>query len=408
MSYLKKPNKISLENGPIYIMGKKFHSNNPYEHLTASEPVIYDFIDANKLSSLNESYIYPSIPIGKPAAEEDHAARLSYSINNSDLFGSPQLSTSPFSILSNNKNFNVNQKPKSDFFLVDDHMTASLANNLKTKKQSSHDSMQLQHLNTMKTSIEKEIQSRLWFTYRKDFAAINGNPKYTSDCGWGCMLRSAQMLVAQGLLLHFFGKDWSLYNKLRAHEYRLYKNIISLFNDRPSKHCPFGIHQLLEIADKKQIGNPNLENLNDVSRVGSWFGPTSVCQLMKEAIEEADSLDSCVLLDQVKIYVAQDCTVYKQDVIELCAINKEAPGGAEMQIKPCILLVSVRLGGEELNEIYVPSLKKFLELDSCIGMIGGKPRHSLYFIGYQADKIVYLGNFVFYQNIYFYILKKFY
>ena len=388
MSYLKKPNKISLENGPIYIMGKKFHSSNPYEHLTASEPIIYDFIDANKLSSLNESYIYPSIPI----VEDDHAARLSYSINNSDLFGSPTLSTSPFSILSNTKN--LNQKPKSDFYLVDEQMTASLANNLnKNKKQPmNQDTMQLQHLNTMKTSIEKEIQSRLWFTYRKDFAAINGNPKYTSDCGWGCMLRSAQMLVAQGLLMHFFGKDWSLYNKFRTHEYRLYKNIISLFNDRLSKHCPFGIHRLLEIADKKQIGNPNLENLNDVSRVGSWFGPTSVCQLMKEAIEEADSLDSCFLLDQVKIYVAQDCTVYKQDVIELCAINKEALDGAEVQIKPCILLVSVRLGGDELNEIYVPSLKKFLELDSCIGMIGGKPKHSLYFIGYQADKIVYLGN----------------
>lgn len=193
--------------------------------------------------------------------------------------------------------------------------------------------------------------------------------------------------------MHHFNKEWSLYNKFKPNQYSLYKEIVSLFNDRPSQSCPFGIHRLLEIADKKLIGNPNLENLpqysssnnqnkklgtnENLSRVGSWFGPTSVCLLMKEALNEASSNP---LLNQIKIYVAQDCTIYKQDIIDMCMTNAES----SPVFKPCIILISVRLGGEDLNEIYIPSLKAFLEMDTCIGMIGGKPKHSLYFVGYQG------------------------
>lgn len=446
VSYLKKPNKISLENGPIYILGKKFNSNNSYERTTTDfvnnynnngslgsstnnytktnsnngsykpDSLPFDFIDANKLNSLNESYICPSMPIqvkqNTLKDDENLYMKQNASINSNEFLSvgtsleKSQLSTSPFSS-SQLKNFtNYPIKNKTDYCIVDglsynaaepnklltiDHKNKANGNNNPGKSVLS-DYMQLQHLDLQKTSLEQEIQSRLWFTYRKDFEPLNGNLKYTSDCGWGCMLRSAQMLIGQGLLVHFFGKEWSLYNKFKNYEYNVYKEIISLFNDRSSKNCPFGIHRLLEIADHKKIGNPNFEsskngkilNPNDFSRVGSWFGPSSVCLLMKEALIQSSS----PLLNQtrIKIYVAQDCTVYKKDVIDMCMGKTET----ESDFKPCLILISVRLGGEELNEIYIPSLKLFFEMDMCIGMIGGKPKHSLYFMGYQGEKVIYL------------------
>ena len=44
--------------------------------------------------------------------------------------------------------------------------------------------------------------SMFWFTYRCDFPEIKPYG-ITSDAGWGCMIRSAQMLLAHALRLHY-------------------------------------------------------------------------------------------------------------------------------------------------------------------------------------------------------------
>ena len=51
-------------------------------------------------------------------------------------------------------------------------------------------------------------QSLLWFSYRSDFPAI-GDTGYTSDVGWGCTLRTAQMLLANAFMHHFAGHGTS-------------------------------------------------------------------------------------------------------------------------------------------------------------------------------------------------------
>ena len=47
-----------------------------------------------------------------------------------------------------------------------------------------------------------------WFSYRKNFSKIKDNDKiYTSDAGWGCMIRSSQMILAQGIYKIFSMKN---------------------------------------------------------------------------------------------------------------------------------------------------------------------------------------------------------
>lgn len=57
----------------------------------------------------------------------------------------------------------------------------------------------------------------------------------------------------------------------------------------------------------------------------------------------------------------------------------------EGQWKPLILLVPVRLGLEKFNSVYAPPLTALFSLKQGIGIIGGRPKHSMYFIGFQGD-----------------------
>ncbi|OTF71806.1 cysteine protease ATG4D-like protein [Euroglyphus maynei] len=83
------------------------------------------------------------------------------------------------------------------------------------------------------------------------------------------------------------------------------------------------------------------------------------------------------------------------DVIDLCQTGNQHTNSntiindnCDDQWRSIIILIPVRLGGDEFNKFYSSYLKQILSFSSCLGIIGGKPRHSLYFVGFQDDKLL--------------------
>ncbi|CAL1543844.1 unnamed protein product [Lymnaea stagnalis] len=244
----------------------------------------------------------------------------------------------------------------------------------------------------------KDFASRIWLTYRRHFYPIPGTSLNT-DCGWGCMLRSGQMLIAQCLVTHYLTRDWRLYDSQTETQTTFYREIIRWFSDpidTPSDKTPFCLHHLAKYG------------LNHHKKPGEWYGPTSVAYIFRDAFTHASQ--SLPILSQLCIYVAQDCTVYIKDVINLCTSKQRSEsitsssdstqaevngdtfseGSNDTWLRSLIILIPMRLGGEVMNEIYAPCVKGLLSQNNCMGIIGGKPKHSLYFLGWQEDKLIYL------------------
>uniref|UniRef100_A0A8C1JCB1 Cysteine protease n=1 Tax=Cyprinus carpio TaxID=7962 RepID=A0A8C1JCB1_CYPCA len=273
----------------------------------------------------------------------------------------------------------------------------------------------------------KDFTSRVWLTYRKEFPTLPGST-ITSDCGWGCTLRAGQMILAQALLLHILGRDWTWAEALtlepldtetwtssaarrlvatleasiqgervQVTQQRLcaaqggakeaesylqeayHRTIVSWFGDGPS--ALLGIHRLVQLG------------MTSGKRAGDWYGPAVMAHILRKAVDEA--VDA--MLKGISVYVAQDCTVYSADVIDSHSGQTGShsdPQGLNSEAAPdsraVIILIPVRLGGEKINPEYLSFVKSILSLEYCIGIIGGKPKQAYYFVGFQDDSLIYM------------------
>lgn len=79
-----------------------------------------------------------------------------------------------------------------------------------------------------------DVFSTMWITYRSGFPKMEPYG-YTDDSGWGCMLRSAQMLMIQALQRHMLGRcakksSTDRYNSTALSRERLYSCYVALLD----------------------------------------------------------------------------------------------------------------------------------------------------------------------------------
>ncbi len=148
-----------------------------------------------------------------------------------------------------------------------------------------------------------DFESRVWMTYRTEFELIprSADPKaisalsfamrlktsfgdqtgFTSDTGWGCMIRSGQSLLANALLVSRFGRgmspsgcssivlltcgftDWR-----RATDPNAEREILPLFAD--DTRAPYSLHNFVNHGAVACGKYP-----------GEWFGPSATARCIQ-------------------------------------------------------------------------------------------------------------------------------
>ncbi|KAA0712931.1 Cysteine protease ATG4C [Triplophysa tibetana] len=251
----------------------------------------------------------------------------------------------------------------------------------------------------------RDFTSRVWLTYREEIPALPGST-LTSDCGWGCTLRAGQMILAQALLLHILGRDWTwpeamtlepldtetwtsstarklvatLEASLQGERAQVnhcpaqggaeeadsylkeahHRTIVSWFGDGHS--AQLGVHRLVQLG------------MTSGKQAGDWYGPAVVAHILRQANVQ---------------------TVYSADVIDSHSGQTGSPSDPQgvdtiPDGRAVVILIPVRLGGEKINPEYFSFVKSILSLDYCIGIIGGKPKQAYYFVGFQDDSLIYM------------------
>ncbi|KXN81870.1 Cysteine protease ATG4 [Leucoagaricus sp. SymC.cos] len=217
-----------------------------------------------------------------------------------------------------------------------------------------------------------------------------GEKTWSSDSGWGCMLRTGQSLLANALIHAHLGRDWRRppYPVYTA-DYATYVQILTWFFDTPSPEAPFSVHRMALAG--KEAGTD----------VGQWFGPSVAAGAIKRltnAFPQAGlgvSVAKDGVLSQTDVFLAShfpltDPQTSPASIRSPRGGHKPPPPGSTWGDRPVLVLIGLRLGIEGVNPIYYDTIKTLFTFPQCIGIAGGRPSSSYYFVGSQADNLFYL------------------
>ncbi|KAF9958403.1 Cysteine protease atg4b, partial [Modicella reniformis] len=215
-----------------------------------------------------------------------------------------------------------------------------------------------------------DFQSKLWFTYRKDMARLEPS-FFNSDAGWGCMMRTGQSLLAQAFVNVMLGRDWGIHLPSTDDIVRKYRTLLGWFADEPERH--YSIHNIAK------------SGLALDKRVGEWFGPSTVAHALRRLSQRHPD---CPL----SIMVPMDNTLRTSDIIQAATDDHQEGGhGSTERAKwtPIVILLPARYGLEKLTERYIGNLKRLFRLPQFLGIAGGRPGRSLYFVACQGSELFY-------------------
>ena len=278
-----------------------------------------------------------------------------------------------------------------------------------------------------------------WFSYRKDFDQIKDKETiYTSDAGWGCMLRVSQMILAQGLYklysmknLEQFITEYISYfydNKIPVkllNKSKDNKNDIIINNKKDDEFNnnnkdkeddeTFDDFLIIDVAKECRISFVDLsmemikglENMSDRSnnkkyitppfslrnyiktenkitkngkKVGQWFSNYDVIKIITEISTQMNNNNDC----DFKVINFGDGTIYIEDIINLAFEEEEKKRESDgFEIisnsyfeKSELLFNEENINNDLKSDIYIFNKRRYLLKNKFIVFVS--VRHGLY------------------------------
>jgi cysteine protease ATG4 len=276
-------------------------------------------------------------------------------------------------------------------------------------------------------NFNNKLYNLLYFSYRTNFyqiQSLNSNNCYNSDCGWGCMLRSGQMLLARGIYKYL--KNLNPINKNR--KYEILVDTLCLFLDNPfyfNNNFPVMLNTFKEFIIKfKKFKNSEFYYF--IKGIFAPFSIKSICNIGKLSNKFAGEWFSDVSMSFIFEKIVNNYKIFKNEnenslkffsfhnsidlneILEKCFLkldyynsnininNKENKilnynNNSYLFKNSGIIFVSCRLGLYEIEKIYYESLFFLFQSKNFLGFIGGKPNRAFYCIGIdQENNLIYL------------------
>lgn len=295
-----------------------------------------------------------------------------------------------------------------------------------------------------KEEFQKDFTKIIWMTYRKGFPKLNyflleDGESYVSDSGWGCMIRSCQMVLAQALRRNMESK-YVIKNKMD-------EQILTWFLDceTEAEKAPYSIQTISKTIQNKFGSKPGcwlkpstvLLSLDEIQQTFGEFGDselnievflegtiyinqalrkvTGISNYDESSTQEPEKprqrveVDEFELVEDVSVARMlelkrtaswQSCneslleSTSKKHLSTMRKLFKERWKGS------LLIVVMAKMGLDVPNPDYLPFVKEMLSYPESVGMIGniyslkltlgGKPGLAYYIVGFHDNDLIYL------------------